>query len=294
MNEKKKKIIEVSMILFAQKGFHATSIQEIATQSNVSKGAFYLYFNSKDELAMSIFKYYSNLILEKVEEIRRQNHEPKQKLTEQINVFLEMLSNHKEYIIMHFRDNLQLGEQFDEIILQMNKFGLQWTSENMKEIYGPSIEPYLVDASIQLDGILQGYFKWLVMHDIQVDTMELAAFIVRRLDDSIQGMLNSGDRPQINMNQLTYYALKCEKTGVEKVQQLLVQMIDQIHNQSISSEEKQQLLEAADVINGELEKKQPKKIIIQGMLTHLQSIPELKQSCEEIAKIIEIPLLSKE
>ncbi|MBT2216522.1 TetR/AcrR family transcriptional regulator [Virgibacillus dakarensis] len=43
MNEKLM-LIEKSMNLLARKGYHTTSIQEIATAAVVSKGAFYLYF----------------------------------------------------------------------------------------------------------------------------------------------------------------------------------------------------------------------------------------------------------
>ncbi|WP_425574658.1 TetR/AcrR family transcriptional regulator, partial [Streptomyces rhizosphaericus] len=38
MNEKKLKLIENGMKLFAKKGYYHTSIQEIASESGVSKG----------------------------------------------------------------------------------------------------------------------------------------------------------------------------------------------------------------------------------------------------------------
>lgn len=48
MTEKNTQIIEAGMKLFANKGFSATSVQEIATESGISKGSFYLHFKSKD------------------------------------------------------------------------------------------------------------------------------------------------------------------------------------------------------------------------------------------------------
>ncbi|MTW87604.1 TetR family transcriptional regulator [Virgibacillus dakarensis] len=44
MIEKKLLLIEKGINLLARKGYHTTSIQEIATAAVVSKGAFYLYF----------------------------------------------------------------------------------------------------------------------------------------------------------------------------------------------------------------------------------------------------------
>ncbi len=45
--EKKRKILESSFLLFTEKGFKNTSIQEIVDKANVAKGTFYLYFKDK-------------------------------------------------------------------------------------------------------------------------------------------------------------------------------------------------------------------------------------------------------
>lgn len=295
LNEKKQRIIEVSMRLFAEKGFHTTSIQEIAKTSNVSKGAFYLYFDSKDDLLLAIFEYYTKMIFQQVEDIRKQDLDPREKLAQQVNVFLEMISDHKEFVIMHFRDNLQVGAQFDEMMLKMNKQGFDWTRSNFKEIYGDKIDRYLVDAAIQFDGLLAGYFKWIVLHDLKVDTKALAASIVRRLDDLVLGMIDTEESPQVTIDHLTFKNLTSGDSVNEKehVKQLLDQLTEVVHNQSGSSE-KEELLEAIDVIASELDKKQPKKIIIQGMLNHFQTQPACKDICKEIATVISIPNIEKD
>ncbi|KMP45761.1 TetR family transcriptional regulator, partial [Bacillus cereus] len=56
MKEKERLIIESAMKLFATKGVNATSVQEIVTASGISKGAFYLYFKSKDELLLATLR----------------------------------------------------------------------------------------------------------------------------------------------------------------------------------------------------------------------------------------------
>lgn len=58
MKEKERLIIEMAMKLFATKGMSATSVQEIVTACGISKGAFYLYFKSKDELLLATLRYY--------------------------------------------------------------------------------------------------------------------------------------------------------------------------------------------------------------------------------------------
>ena len=50
MNKKKRKIFETSMKLFAEKGYDATSIEEITATVGVAKGTLYYHFSSKEEI----------------------------------------------------------------------------------------------------------------------------------------------------------------------------------------------------------------------------------------------------
>ena len=50
MNKTKRKIFEISMKLFAEKGYDATSIEEITATVGVAKGTLYYHFSSKEEI----------------------------------------------------------------------------------------------------------------------------------------------------------------------------------------------------------------------------------------------------
>ncbi len=50
MNKTKRKIFEISMKLFADKGYDATSIEEITATVGVAKGTLYYHFSSKEEI----------------------------------------------------------------------------------------------------------------------------------------------------------------------------------------------------------------------------------------------------
>lgn len=50
MNKTKRKIFETSMKLFANKGYEATSIEEITATVGVAKGTLYYHFSSKEEI----------------------------------------------------------------------------------------------------------------------------------------------------------------------------------------------------------------------------------------------------
>ncbi|MBM7647702.1 AcrR family transcriptional regulator [Bacillus ectoiniformans] len=65
----KEAIIDQSIELFAEKGFKETSIQDIMNELNVTKGTFYYYFKSKEQLLMEIHLQYIERLLDQQEAI---------------------------------------------------------------------------------------------------------------------------------------------------------------------------------------------------------------------------------
>lgn len=66
--EKSKLILDTALELFAEKGFHQTSISDISKRAGISKGLLYNYFESKEDVLRSIIQIgydtaYSNLDL---------------------------------------------------------------------------------------------------------------------------------------------------------------------------------------------------------------------------------------
>lgn len=51
----RERLLAVATRLFAEKGFEATSVQEIVASAGVTKGAMYHYFASKDDLLFEIY-----------------------------------------------------------------------------------------------------------------------------------------------------------------------------------------------------------------------------------------------
>ncbi len=52
--QKQQLIMQAALELFAKKGFHATSVEEIARRAGVSKGLIYNYFKSKKDILIAI------------------------------------------------------------------------------------------------------------------------------------------------------------------------------------------------------------------------------------------------
>jgi AcrR family transcriptional regulator len=74
MKEKKEHILKVALILFLQKSFKAVTMKEIVEKTGLSKGAFYHYFSSKEELFNEIIRtFYLEMMNVKFEKFNQES-----------------------------------------------------------------------------------------------------------------------------------------------------------------------------------------------------------------------------
>ena len=67
MNKTKRKIFETSLKLFSEKGYDATSIEEITAIVGVAKGTLYYHFNSKEEIFNFLVEEGMKLLINSIE-----------------------------------------------------------------------------------------------------------------------------------------------------------------------------------------------------------------------------------
>jgi len=65
--DRRELIVENATELFAAKGYHGTTIDEIVQATGIAKGTFYIYFNSKEELLVEVIKRLIDDTLEKID-----------------------------------------------------------------------------------------------------------------------------------------------------------------------------------------------------------------------------------
>ena len=92
----RKKILSVALELFAKKGYHATSISQIAAKAKISKGLMYNYFASKERLLDEIINQGFNSLAE-LEFKAKRGVNPKKQLEEFVDAVLENLHSNFTY-----------------------------------------------------------------------------------------------------------------------------------------------------------------------------------------------------
>jgi AcrR family transcriptional regulator len=64
--ERRQSILEAAMKVFAQRGYAAATIRAIAREANIAQGTIYLYFSSKRDILLALYR---SMILESLEEL---------------------------------------------------------------------------------------------------------------------------------------------------------------------------------------------------------------------------------
>jgi len=64
--ERRQAILDAAMKVFAQRGYAAATIRAIAREANIAQGTIYLYFPSKRDILLALYR---SMILESLEEI---------------------------------------------------------------------------------------------------------------------------------------------------------------------------------------------------------------------------------
>src|SRR5258705_1588965 len=54
-NDKRARILDAAIKVFAERGFHSATVAEIARAAGVADGPIYLYFKGKDDLLLRLF-----------------------------------------------------------------------------------------------------------------------------------------------------------------------------------------------------------------------------------------------
>ena len=132
MGISKEQIIEVASLLFQERGYHATSIQDIAERLGVTKAALYYYIKNKELTLYEIHNKAMQTIETRMQEVLKRNEGPKEKLAAIIFMHIQALVDESPIITVFFNERNHLLPEHLEVI---NKRRRQYEENTAKVIY---------------------------------------------------------------------------------------------------------------------------------------------------------------
>ncbi|PAD36214.1 hypothetical protein CHH48_07925 [Terribacillus saccharophilus] len=292
MQEKKITIIERATEIIAKKGYHAASIQEIAEASKLSKGAFYLYFKSKDELMAEILRYHFGLITEEIEKVDRQDINSREKAKLRLSTMMRELVKRGNFIVMQRHDiDSDIGKEMELFFLEEMEKGRRKTELDLLDVYGEVSKPYLKDLRILQEGILFQIIGDMLLHGLILDLDKTAAYILERMDDMVEGLLKRKAEPLVTDATPVSASIFEKEMKEREVKQVLERMQIVILTLDAEIQEVQELQGVVELIQEELQKKEPRKLLIQGLSANFKGIEEMDDLRRELARLLDIKVL---
>lgn len=294
MNKSQVDIIQSAIKHFSEKGYFSTSVQEIADDCGMSKGSFYKYFDSKEELLIQIFEYYQDKMLQKAAKVNFDaSFSPKKGLMEKIIVQIEDFLENKDFMTMLFKElPIHENQNIKLRIKRVKAVMMNWHKDCLMQAYGEKINPYIWDLVIMYQGTLQGYLFLIVSDHKAIPMEKVAEFIVDRFDNMTDHLLVSQPDPVLTFNMMREY-VEFELPpahGTSKEEQchhLLDQMKVSVSDLPANERYRQEWLESIILLQKEMSESKPRWFLIHALLSLLEKNGQLKSRILDFKKLID-------
>jgi len=292
MNAKKQHVIHMAHQLFVDKGFQATSIQDILDYSGISKGTFYNYFSSKNELLISIIK----KVMHQIEQGRNkllagQNPADIEIFIKQIE--LQLKTNYVNHLIPLFNEIFYADdEELKQFVKEIQIKFIHWLFRRFTDIFGESKQMYLLDSAIIFSAVLQRNLQFNAMAG---ESKAGVSRIVRYTMEQIVKLVDNyseADDPLFHPELLKRW-LPERKDESKVVTQKLSQIVA-VLKKSLSREtdDSSKFAELLDFIREELLiAESPRKYLVESVILSLKSeqLPgDIKNELEKLEETVAV------
>lgn len=270
MTNRKQHVIQMAHQLFIERGFQSTSIQDILEYSGISKGTFYNYFSSKNELLIALFKtLYDSMESSRNELLIGQDPSDLTIFVKQIE--LQMNTNKKNKLITLFEE---VFVSTDEELKHFLKVGqmrmLNWVFHRFIELFGEEKRPYLLDSSIMFLGMLHHNVKYYsISHGASADIYPVVRYTVDRIVNIVNGACESGD--QLNSPEQMNSWLPDAMRSDQNFQDKLYQTIQALKEKLVPKQHHAKSIQLLDFVQDELlHSKKPRRFLIESVLLSIR------------------------
>lgn len=275
--------MEAAVKSFAEKGFHATSIQEIADRLGIAKGALYFYFKSKEDLLVSICSYYiEQFQKEYLQIVEDPGLTARDRITEQVKLHFRQFSENKDFITLLMHERFEVTEDIRRMLIQLRTHLLLGNQRAVLELYGEDAKAYSFDAATMFNSMLDGYFSYLIFNQKQLDVTTTLQFLMDRLDDIVHGMINKRSTPLLNveeMEQLLTSTGLCAVSGNQDALRQIAEIRIVLGRLELEDAVRDEIESSLSILESELSKPISQAVMVKGMISLLKShkINEIKK-----------------
>ncbi|GGM33628.1 putative HTH-type transcriptional regulator YcnC [Paraliobacillus quinghaiensis] len=292
MEDRQIEIMQVAMRFFSKKGFHATSMQEIAADSGISKGSLYKCFESKEELLIQVFKFNHDNMVEKAKRINADSSlAPKEKLNKMLIVEFEGILENKEYFNLLTKSLLfEKNQKIRPLMQQVRAEMMDWHKEILLQIYGEDVAPFIWDAVLSLQGILKEYVSIVIQDQQKLDATKIAEYVVSCVDAIVKQHKNKA--PVLKDDMMKNYLILKENKKWIPIEDQIIQVLSHIKfrlkSELLPLDKNKEIEKTILLFNEELKEKKPRIFLLNSLLANLEKNLKEKEELNTIENLIKL------
>ncbi|MBB1244814.1 TetR/AcrR family transcriptional regulator [Streptomyces durbertensis] len=107
---REQQIIDVAVRVFSKRGYHASSVDEIADLAGISKPMVYLYLESKEGLFIACLRREADRLVRAFQDAAREAGPPDQRLYAGLRAFFAFVAEHRDGWVVLYRQAAELSE----------------------------------------------------------------------------------------------------------------------------------------------------------------------------------------
>lgn len=130
---KREHITEAALKLFSEKGYHQTTVTEIAKQADVAKGTVYWYFESKKDLFRGILISGIKEMNQNIKNKIKGDFSPSEKIEQIIFLYLKFFANSKEMSKMYEENSSGIDPEFKKQLVSLRQEAVDLIGQVVKE-----------------------------------------------------------------------------------------------------------------------------------------------------------------
>ncbi|MCM3744293.1 TetR/AcrR family transcriptional regulator [Sporosarcina luteola] len=259
MNERKRQVMLLAKKLFIDKGFTATSVQDILEEAKISKGTFYNYFTSKNECLMAILEdAHNESVIRRRELLVGHDKKDKDILAGQILVRMQV---NRELNLLPIYEAVfySTDEELRNFVKAYYLSELKWIAGRLVDVYGEEAKPHAFDCSVMTLGMIQqlNHF-WKAGSSKDLDIEKLVHFTFRRMDALMSDMIKQKD---VLLEQHIFSSLEIPAGDLkEKLQKDLLDLKKKLEQEQIGS-----CVDYADFLLSELQSDKPRVSLLEAV-----------------------------
>ena len=134
-DERRQQLLDAAQRVFSQKGYHATTVDDITRAAGVAKGTFYLYFDEKREIYYEVIRAFLQVIKDIGRSIAREVRTPAEFLARAEQAARELVrvfAAHRELARLASRESMGLDDRLEGMLRDFYRELAEVEAENIR------------------------------------------------------------------------------------------------------------------------------------------------------------------